>query len=64
VVVAMYFRDAVRPHEPFGSPSMRLGLVMTAIAVVLLGVLPGTVVDWATGAPAAAAKVAAAVVGR
>jgi NADH-quinone oxidoreductase subunit N len=63
VVVAMYFRDAVRPHEPFGSPSMRLGLTLTAIAVVMLGLLPGTFVDWAAGAPAAAAKVAAAVVG-
>jgi NADH-quinone oxidoreductase subunit N len=60
VVVAMYFRDAVRPHEPFGSPSMRLGLVLSAIGVVLLGVMPGTVIDWAAGSVTAAANVAAA----
>ena len=63
VVVAMYFRDPIRPHEPYGSASMRLGLVLTAIAVVVLGVLPGTVVDWATGGASAAGKVAAAVLG-
>ena len=26
---------------------MRVGLVLTAIAVVLLGIFPGTFVDWA-----------------
>jgi hypothetical protein len=26
---------------------MRLGLLLTAIAVVLLGVFPGTLVEWA-----------------
>jgi NADH-quinone oxidoreductase subunit N len=62
VVVAMYFRDAVRPHEPFGSPSMRLGLVITAIAVVALGIMPGSFVEWASGAVPAAAKVAAAAI--
>jgi NADH-quinone oxidoreductase subunit N len=52
VVVAMYFRETVRPHEPFGSPSIRLGLVLSAIAVVALGVVPGVVVEWAdTAAP-------------
>jgi NADH-quinone oxidoreductase subunit N len=49
VVVAMYFRDAVRPHEPFASSTMRAALVLTAVAVVALGVLPGTVVSWASG---------------
>ncbi len=49
VVVAMYFRDPVRAHDPFASPSMRLGLVITAIAVVALGVAPGAVVEWASG---------------
>jgi NADH-quinone oxidoreductase subunit N len=58
VVVAMYFRDAVRPHEPFPSGSMRVALVLSAIAVVALGVLPGTVVGWVAGqAPAAVAAV-------
>jgi NADH-quinone oxidoreductase subunit N len=57
VVVAMYFKDPVQGHEPFQAPSMRLALVMAAVAVLILGILPGTVVEWATG-PAAAAKVA------
>jgi NADH-quinone oxidoreductase subunit N len=47
VVVAMYFRDPLRPHDPFPSASMRMALVLTAIAVVALGVFPGTVVGWA-----------------
>jgi NADH-quinone oxidoreductase subunit N len=47
IVVAMYFRDAVRPLAPIEGPSMRAGLLLTAIAVVLLGVFPGTFVDWA-----------------
>jgi NADH-quinone oxidoreductase subunit N len=61
VVVAMYFRESVRPHEAFPGTSMRLGLVITAVAVVALGVLPGTVVEWAA-AGTAAAKVALLVV--
>jgi NADH-quinone oxidoreductase subunit N len=47
IVVAMYFRDAVRPLSPIDAPSMQAGLLLTAIAVVLLGVFPGTFVDWA-----------------
>jgi NADH-quinone oxidoreductase subunit N len=47
VVVAMYFKDAVRPLEPTDGAGMRAGLLITAIAVVLLGVFPGTFVDWA-----------------
>jgi NADH-quinone oxidoreductase subunit N len=57
VVVAMYFRESVRPHEAFAGTGMRLGLVVTAIAVVALGILPGTVVEWAA-LGTAAAKVA------
>ncbi len=48
VVVAMYFRDPVRPHDPFPSATMRAALVITAVGVVALGVFPGLVVDWAT----------------
>jgi NADH-quinone oxidoreductase subunit N len=59
VVVAMYFRDPLRPHEAFPSASMRFALVVTAIAVVALGIFPGAVVGWA-GAVSTAAKVAAA----
>jgi NADH-quinone oxidoreductase subunit N len=47
VVVAMYFKDPVRPFAPIDSASMRAGLLITALAVILLGVLPGTFVDWA-----------------
>ncbi len=59
VVVAMYFRDAVRPHDPYPSAEMRVALVITAIAVVALGVWPGAVVEWAGAPIVAAAKVAA-----
>jgi NADH-quinone oxidoreductase subunit N len=55
IVVAMYFKDASRPLQPTDSASMRAGLLITAVAVVLLGVFPGTFVEWAAPAPAAAA---------
>lgn len=58
IVVAMYFREPVRPHQTFASPAMRMALVITAFAVLALGVLPGSVIDWAGGAAAAVAKVA------
>jgi NADH-quinone oxidoreductase subunit N len=61
VVVAMYFRDPVRPHEAFPSQSMQFAIAIAALAVVALGVFPGMVVDWAASAApaaAAAAKVA------
>jgi NADH-quinone oxidoreductase subunit N len=58
VVVAMYFRDPLRPHDAFPSTSMRVALVIAAIAVVALGVFPGAVVGWAGAVSAAAAKVA------
>jgi NADH-quinone oxidoreductase subunit N len=58
VVVAMYFRDPVRPHEPFPSASMRVALVVAVVAVVALGVFPGMMLEWAGGAVSAAAKVA------
>jgi NADH-quinone oxidoreductase subunit N len=58
VVVAMYFRDPIRPHEPFPSASMRVALVVAVVAVLALGVFPGTLLEWAGGAVNAAAKVA------
>jgi NADH-quinone oxidoreductase subunit N len=58
VVVAMYFRDPIRPHEPFPSASMRVALVVAVVAVVALGVFPGPLLEWAGGAVSAAAKVA------
>jgi NADH-quinone oxidoreductase subunit N len=48
VVVAMYFRDPLRPLEPTDSASTRAALVLTALAVLLLGVLPGSFVEWAS----------------
>ena len=47
IVVAMYFRESSRALAPTDGTSMRLGLLLTAIAVVLLGVFPGTLVEWA-----------------
>jgi len=47
IIVAMYFRDATRPLAPIDSPSMNAGLIITAIAVVLLGIFPGSIVEWA-----------------
>jgi NADH-quinone oxidoreductase subunit N len=61
IVVAMYFRDPLRPLAPTDSVSTRAGLLITAVAVVLLGLFPGTVVDWARPASPAAAPTVAAV---
>jgi len=47
IIVAMYFRDPVRPLAPTDGTSMRVGLLVTAVVVVLLGVFPSTFVDWA-----------------
>jgi NADH-quinone oxidoreductase subunit N len=55
IVVAMYFKDAVRPLEPTEGASMQVGLLITAIAVVLLGVFPSTFVEWAGPATSAVA---------
>ena len=54
IIVAMYFKDAVRPLAPTEGAGMRAGLLITAIAVVLLGIFPGTFVDWAAPAILAA----------
>jgi NADH-quinone oxidoreductase subunit N len=53
IAVAMYFKDAARPLASTDGASMRAGLIITAIAVVLLGVFPGTFVEWASPLPAA-----------
>ena len=47
IIVAMYFRDPMRPLAPTDGATMRTGLFLAAIAVVLLGVFPSTFVDWA-----------------
>jgi NADH-quinone oxidoreductase subunit N len=58
VVVAMYFRDPVRPHDPFPSASTKVALVIAVVAVLVLGVFPGTLLGWAGGAVETVAKVA------
>jgi len=47
VVVAMYFRDPMRPLVPTDAASTRAALVITAVAVLLLGIFPGPFVEWA-----------------
>jgi NADH-quinone oxidoreductase subunit N len=47
VIVAMYFRDGARGFSPTDGVSMRAGLLITALVVVILGVFPNTFVDWA-----------------
>jgi NADH-quinone oxidoreductase subunit N len=58
IVVAMYFRDALRPLAPTDSASTRVALLLTAVAVVFLGLFPGSFME---GAGHAASAVAAAV---
>jgi NADH-quinone oxidoreductase subunit N len=57
IAVAMYFKDPVRPLAPTDSASMRAGLFITALAVVILGLFPGTFVDWASPTAATARAV-------
>ena len=59
IVVAMYFRDALRPLAPTDSASTRVALLITAVAVVFLGLFPGAFLD---GAGHAATAVTAALV--
>jgi NADH-quinone oxidoreductase subunit N len=47
IVVAMYFYNPMRPLAPTEGATMRAGILLTAIAVVLLGIFPSTFVDWA-----------------
>ena len=51
IVVAMYFRDAVRPWQPFRSASLAVALAVTVILVLALGLLPGPFVDLASEFP-------------
>jgi NADH-quinone oxidoreductase subunit N len=47
VVIAMYFRDPLRPLAPTDAASTRAALVITAVAVLLLGIVPGSFIEWA-----------------
>jgi NADH-quinone oxidoreductase subunit N len=47
IIVAMYFREPLRPLTPTDAASTRAALVITAFAVLLLGIFPGPFVDLA-----------------
>ena len=47
VVVAMYFREPLRPLAPTDSASNRFALLLSAVAVTLLGIFPSPFVEWA-----------------
>ena len=47
IVVMMYFREPLRPLNPTDSAATRAALVITAFAVLLLGIFPGPFVTWA-----------------
>jgi NADH-quinone oxidoreductase subunit N len=47
IVVAMYFRDPVRPWQPFPSMGMAAVLVAMVILVLALGLVPGPVIELA-----------------
>jgi NADH-quinone oxidoreductase subunit N len=49
IVVAMYFRDPVRPWQPFPSVGMAIVLFVTVVVVLALGVVPRPVVELAAG---------------
>lgn len=58
IIVAMYFKEPVRAHSAFPATSLRLALVVAVLGVLGLGILPGAVVDWASGGAPPSAKVA------
>ncbi len=47
-VVAMYFREETRPAAPLRSGAVATALVIAALLVLLLGLLPGSALDWAS----------------
>jgi NADH-quinone oxidoreductase subunit N len=49
IVVAMYFRDPVRPWKPYPSAGMAVALAVVVLLVLALGVVPGPVIDLAAG---------------
>jgi NADH-quinone oxidoreductase subunit N len=50
VVTAMYFREAGREARPLRSAGVSTALIIAAVGVLLIGILPTWVVDWATAA--------------
>lgn len=60
IVVVMWFKEPVRSLRPTDAAGMRIGILTTALAVVLMGLLPGLFVEAAgEGAPVAAVTVPA-----
>jgi NADH-quinone oxidoreductase subunit N len=49
IVVAMYFREPVRPWRPYLSAGSGLALAAMVLLVLALGVVPGPVIDLAAG---------------
>jgi NADH-quinone oxidoreductase subunit N len=50
VITAMYFREVGREPQPIRSVALNVALLIAALATVLLGVLPGSLVDATTRA--------------
>ncbi len=49
LIVVMYMREPVIAEAPApATPAMKLALLLTAIATIYLGVIPGKVIDYAT----------------
>lgn len=49
LIVVMYMREPVIAEAPApATPAMKLALLLTAIATIYLGVIPGRVIDYAT----------------
>ncbi|MDZ4696554.1 MAG: NADH-quinone oxidoreductase subunit N [Deltaproteobacteria bacterium] len=61
IVVAMYFQEPIGQRQAYASPASRVALLVAAFAVVALGVLPGTVIDWASGGGKAVVDAVAAL---
>lgn len=62
IVVAMYFHEPRGVRAAYASTGTSVALIVSALAVLALGVAPGTVIDWA--GPAQAAVGALAALGR
>ena len=49
LIVVMYMREPVIAEAPApATPAMKLALLLTAVATIYLGVIPGKVIDYAT----------------
>jgi NADH-quinone oxidoreductase subunit N len=46
-VVQMYFRDGASRPTPLATPALQIGLAISVVLVLALGLLPGSALDWA-----------------